>query len=450
MEPLMLTISAGEWEGINHRPHHFMRRSAASGWTVIYLEPPASLIAPLKDKRFLKRWQNWRLGLRQGEAGVYLLAPPPILPFGNRYRWINKMNQRLIAGTVNKALRQFQSPAPDVYTFLPSAVDLLPFIPHQRVIYDCVDDHAAFTGLIDPKVIQEMEQELMAKADVCFATAKQLYEDRKEWSSNFHIIPNGAEYERFAVAATGVNEVADEFEAPGLAGASEVVEAADLGKTAASPDSAETADEFEVSEAPEAPASAKATEALVPEDIADISSPIAGFVGGISDWVDIQLIADTAKLLPDFTFVLIGPVLTDVSCLEAQDNIRMLGPRPYQSLPEYLRFFDVCLITFKINKLTESVNPIKMFEYLSAGKPVVSTPLPEVLVFSQVVDVAANAKDTAEAVRNALSPEAKSVKSRENRQAVARENSWDARWDRALQLIQAVDNSSNSAKPAGN
>jgi glycosyltransferase involved in cell wall biosynthesis len=377
MNNFMLTISAGEWEGINHRPHHFMRRCAASGWTVIYLEPPASLIAPLKDKRFLKRWQNWRLGLRQGEAGVYLLAPPPILPFGSRYRWINKINQRLISGSVKRALGQLKTTAPDVYTFLPSAVDLLPFVPHQRVIYDCVDDHAAFTGLIDSKTIRGMEQELMRKAQVSFATAKKLYEDRKGWSSNFHIIPNGAEYERFAA------------------------------------------------------------EAPIPEDVADIPHPVAGFVGGISDWVDIDLIAATAKRLPEFTFLLIGPVLTDVSCLEKTDNVKILGPRPYESLPGYVRFFDVCLISFKINKLTESVNPIKMFEYLSAGKPVVSTPLPEVLAFDHVVAIAEGTENTAAALMEALGTEAQGTQAIEKRQTVARENSWDARWEAAVQLIQA-------------
>ena len=186
MKRLMLAISAGEWEGINHRPHHFMRRCAAGGWTVIYLEPPASLIAPLKDKRFLKRWKNWSRGLRQVEEKLYVLAPPPILPFGSKYRMINKINQWFISRTIKRALKKFNGTVPYIYTFLPSAVDLLNHIKHDRVIYDCVDDHAAFTGLIDAGVVYQMEKELMARADVSFATAKQLYEDRKSWSKNFN------------------------------------------------------------------------------------------------------------------------------------------------------------------------------------------------------------------------------------------------------------------------
>lgn len=380
MKRLMLTISAGEWEGINHRPHHFMRRCADSGWTVVYLEPPASLVAPLKDKRFLKRWSNWRKGLHKYEANLYVLAPPPVLPFGSKYRTINKLNQRLISRTVNRALRQFPSRSIDVFTFLPSAVDLLPLLNHDRVIYDCVDDHAAFTGLIDADVIQRMERELMSQADVCFATARKLYEDRKDWNDNFHIIPNGAEFERFAC------------------------------------------------DAPAVPA--------VPVDMVGIEHPIVGFVGGISDWVDVGLMAATAEAMPEVNFVLIGPALTDVGALKALNNVHLMGPKPYTSLPEYVRIFDVCLIPFKINKLTESVNPIKMFEYLAAGKPVVSTPLPEVAAFSEVVTLADGVDETVSAIRKALDPQAQSETSIRRRQQVAKDNSWDARWKVAMDLIE--------------
>ena len=378
MNRLMLAISAGEWEGINHRPHHFMRRCAAGGRKVLYLEPPASLIAPIKDRRFLKRWKNWLKGLRKAEENLYVLAPPPVLPFGSKYRVVNKINQWFISRTVKRALKECGGGVPDIFTFLPSAVDLLSFIDHGIVVYDCVDDHAAFTGLINADVVYQMEKELMARADVSFATAIQLYEDRKGWSGNFHIIPNGAEYEHFA--CTG-------------------------------------------------------NPPPVPEDCAGFDHPVAGFVGGISDWVDVDLIAAAAHRLPEVTFVLIGPVLTDVSCFTGLDNVKLLGARPYASLPGYVHFFDVCLIPFKINKLTESVNPIKMYEYLSAGKPVVSTPLPEVLAYRDVVMIAQGGQETAAAIRKALEPYARSEEMVRWRQQVARENSWDARWQTASDLI---------------
>ena len=430
MKPLMLTISAGEWEGINHRPHHFMRRCADSGWTVVYLEPPASLIAPLKDKRFLKRWSNWRKGLRKYEANLYVLAPPPVLPFGNKYRTINRLNQWLISRTINRALKQFpnggRNRSMDVFTFLPSAVDLLPLLKHNRVIYDCVDDHAAFTGLIDAGVVHRMERELMSQADVCFATARRLYEDRKDWSDNFHIIPNGAEFERFACVndTCADDSCANDTCANGAADSAADAAAVSGAFTGAVPEAVPTG----VSSAVPA----------VPEDMADLQRPIVGFVGGISDWVDVGLMADVAEAMPEVNFVLIGPALTDVGALESLDNVRLLGPKPYTSLPEYVKGFDVCLIPFKINKLTESVNPIKMFEYLAAGKPVVSTPLPEVAAFSEVVTLADGVEETVNAIMKALEPGAQSEASIRRRQQVAKENSWDARWKAVMNLIEGA------------
>jgi glycosyltransferase involved in cell wall biosynthesis len=173
-----------------------------------------------------------------------------------------------------------------------------------------------------------------------------------------------------------------------------------------------------------------------PEELKDIKHPVAGFVGGISDWVDVSLIAAAARQLPEVNFVLIGPVLADVSCFTGMDNVRLLGAKPYKNLPAYVRNFDVCLVPFKINKLTESVNPIKMFEYLAAGKPVISTPLPEVLAYRDVVTIAEGEQETVAGIRAALEPTAHSGISIGRRQQVARENSWDARWRKAAELIE--------------
>ncbi|MBO8129067.1 MAG: glycosyltransferase [Peptococcaceae bacterium] len=387
MERLMLAISAGEWEGIKHRPQHFMQRCARSGWTVIYLEPPATLIAPIKNRKMLKRWKNWFKGLRKVGENLYVLAPPPVLPFGNKYRIVNKINQWWMARTIKKAIKACKTETVDLYTFLPNAVDLLPYFSFHRVIYDCVDDHAAFTGLINAGVVYQMEKELMAEADLSFATAKRLLEDRKDWSTHLYLIPNGAEYEHFA---------------------------------------AEEKEE-------------KKKE--VPADLAGVPHPIAGFVGGISDWVDIPLLTNVAKKMKEVSFVLIGPVSTNVDALKQLPNVKLLGAKPYRQLPRYIRQFDTCLIPFRINKLTESVNPIKLFEYLSAGKPVVSTPLPEVFAYREVVEIAGDEEEMIQAINKTLEPKAREKENVQKRQQVGRENSWDARWQLALHYIKTVKDS---------
>ncbi len=388
----MLIISAGEWGSIHHRPHHFALRAERSGWNVLYVEPPASLLALFKNKELAKR--RWsRIGVRHREdSGIgvrprdnlHILAPPPTLPFGNRFRWVNRLNQRIIARSIKRALSTIDQPPDqpiDLYSYLPSAVDLLPLLNFANIIYDCVDDHAAFTGTHSKKTLDTMERELMQKADVSFATATQLMKDRSGWSGNFHLIPNGAEYEHFAPA---VNKLYP-----------------------------------------------------LPQDISDLAPPIIGFVGGISDWINIELIAETAALLPDYQFVLIGPIDTDVTILKQQPNITLLGPKHYDNLPQYLSHFDVCLIPFRINKLTASVNPIKMYEYLAAGKPIAATPMPEVIRFESVIRIAATAQETADTITELLqlaNSEA-SVAAVAERQQLALENSWDARWQAVLSRL---------------
>ncbi len=378
---IMLTVSAGEWDGIQHRPHHFMRRSAKTGWAVIYLEPPASLIAPFKNKKMLKRWTNWLKGLRLVEENIYLLAPPPILPFTNKYRFINKLNQRIISFSIKKAIKSFKQSSIDLYTFLPNAIDLLPLIKFDRVIYDCVDDHASFTGLTNIDTIHQMEKELMKEASVSFATARQLLVDKKDWSDNLHLIPNGADYEHFSIAS----------------------------KKSAS----------------------------MPPDLIGINQPIIGFIGGISDWIDISLITNVARQMQHLTFVLIGPVATNIDNLSVLTNVRILGAKKYQDLPTYISYFSACLIPFKINKLTESVNPIKMYEYLSAGKPIISTALPEVITYNKVIEIIHNEQEMIAAIAKALTPEENSYERIKERQEIGKANSWDSRWQLAVKQIEA-------------
>ncbi|MGD9679085.1 MAG: glycosyltransferase [Vulcanibacillus sp.] len=383
MKKLMLCISAGEWAGIQHRPHHFMKRSAKTGWTVLYLEPPATIISPLKNIKMLNRWANWVKGLRLQEENIYLLSPPPILPFANKFRAINKFNQWLISKTIKRAIKKIniKFSSIDMYSFLPNAVDLLNLLEFDRVIYDCVDDHASFTGFIRPRTVYKMEKELMKKANVSFATAKQLMADREGWSNNFHLIPNGAEYEHFAVASKD--------------------------------------------------------DGYIPTDIKEFRYPVVGFVGGISDWIDIALIADVAKQMEDIRFFLIGPIATDIEQLRKLPNIQIFGAKRYKELPSYIKHFDICLIPFKINKLTESVNPIKLFEYFSTGKPIISTPLPEVVAYSHVVDIVHNAQEMIESIEKIIAIGVKKDPRIKEREQLGRENSWDTRWQLAVNYIEA-------------
>src|SRR5439155_3472018 len=118
-------------------------------------------------------------------------------------------------------------------------------------------------------------------------------------------------------------------------------------------------------------------ETEVPEDIKTLRRPVIGFFGLIADWVDLDLIRSLAHARPDWTFVLIGKVVTDTRALQSLKNVHFLGQKPYQLLPAYAKGFDIAILPFVMNELTLAANPLKLREYLAAGLPVVSSAIPE-------------------------------------------------------------------------
>ena len=141
-----------------------------------------------------------------------------------------------------------------------------------------------------------------------------------------------------------------------------------------------------------------------PTDLQNIPSPRLGFFGLIRDWVDIGLLAQIARKRKDWHFVIIGDAdsTVDLSRYRTLANIHFLGRKPYTELPAYCRHFDVGLIPFKVNDLTYAVNPIKLREYLSAGLPVVSTPMPEVKLYESLVEIAGSPAEFEQAIENSL------------------------------------------------
>jgi len=160
-----------------------------------------------------------------------------------------------------------------------------------------------------------------------------------------------------------------------------------------------------------------------------------GFFGLIREWVDLELLASVARRRPDWHIVLLGDSTIDLSPYQNLPNIHFLGRKRYEELPAYCKQFDVGLIPFKVNELTRAVNPIKLREYLAAGLPVVSTPLPEIsLLKKRCVYVADTADGFIEAVELAL---AVSSKERfEQSLAMARET-WAAKIDLICQHLDS-------------
>ena len=213
------------------------------------------------------------------------------------------------------------------------------------VVYDCMDELANFR--FAPPNIAEHERFLLSKADVVFTGGYQLFQSKSRHHPNVHFIGCGVDISHYSRA--------------------------------------------------------RAAETHLPPDIADLPQPIFGYFGVIDERIDYDLLAQLAASFPDASVVMIGPLAKiERSRLPSSDNIYWLGQRPYDDLPAYLKAFDVCLMPFALNEATQYINPTKTLEYMAAGKPIVSTAVPDVVHnFAPVVDVAASAGDFVLAVRQA-------------------------------------------------
>ncbi|WP_333804622.1 glycosyltransferase [Sulfurospirillum sp.] len=233
-----------------------------------------------------------------------------------------------------------------------------------KVIFDCMDDHSGFST--NTRESLKEEHELIKKADLVIASSQLLFDKNIQLNHKTIHVKNGTEFEHFRNAQS--NGKLDEL--------------------------------------------AKKT--------------IIGYYGAISDWFDMDIVEYCAKKLPDYNFVMIGSTFgCDISRVETIKNIFFLGEIPYKELPGYFAYFDVCLIPFKIIPLTLATNPVKFYEYLSAGKPVVSVELPELLAYKQYCFLANDKESFCQYIEEALAENSQLKK--QERIQLAKENSWRER-----------------------
>lgn len=172
-----------------------------------------------------------------------------------------------------------------------------------------------------------------------------------------------------------------------------------------------------------------------PPDLANLPGQLIGYYGAIADWLDLSLIKQLLKDYPNDSLVLIGRLQNQaVQDLAASSpNLHLLGEKPYAQLPDYLANFDACLIPFKLTKLIKATNPVKLYEYFAAGKPVVATRLPELAPYKNLLYQASNPQEFSAAVKKALTENSKQLRAK--RIEIASNNTWD---DRAHSLLDTL------------
>ena len=352
------------------RKQHVMNRIDAE--EILYFDPAVTYIAPLKDKSAWKRlFKHFGKG-EKVKDNITVYATPPLLPFFNKNNTINKINQKRLARFVRKKMKKHGFENPVLWCYSPSSADAAPYIPHSALVYDCVDRHSAYKGFIDEDTVNSLEKNLSEQANTVFATAVGLYDTLSTYNKHTHLLPNGVNFEHFNRAAN------EKFE--------------------------------------------------VPEDMKDIKHPIMGFIGMLQECIDYDKIEAIAKMRPDWSVVLVGKTLPGVNLdyLKQYENIHFLGMKKYDDIPAYIQNFDVCLNVFRDGNLSRDVSPLKFYEYLATGKPVVSTPQPEqVLDYADSVYIARGEEDFVAKCEEAMrEPDEEKTKLRIEH---ARACSWDSR-----------------------
>jgi glycosyltransferase involved in cell wall biosynthesis len=359
--------------------HHLMSRLAREN-RVLFVESLGLRRPQLAGRDVSRVWRRLRRGLAPPRAvdGLHVLSPL-VLPF-HRSAAVRALNRRLLPALVRRAARRLGFRRPILWAYVPQAEALLDPLDPALVVYHCVDDIAA-QERIDTASFRAAEERFAARADLVLASAPALAQRLRTISRNVLDAPNVADTELFSAALL-----------PG----------------------------------PVDPA------------MAALPQPRIVFTGAIvSIKLDFRLIAEIARLRPSWSFALVGPVgpgdpRTDVSPLAAEPNIYLLGGRAYGELPEVLRAADAGLIPYARNELTESIFPMKVYEYLGAGLPVVATPLPALRGIADVA-TAADAAGIAELLDEALA--ADNPELRAARSARAASHSWERRLEEIATAI---------------
>lgn len=186
----IVCLATSPWYPIPTRKQQVMSRIPDA--EILYFDPSITYIAPMKDKAAQPGLTNYKKAGVHPQENITVYALPPVLPFFYKFRWINRLNQRKIARFVREKMREHGFEDAVLWVYSPVTADLVDLVPHKALVYDCVDRHSAYGGLMDPALVDAMELELAKKADHVFATADALADRLRTVQPKTDMIPNGA------------------------------------------------------------------------------------------------------------------------------------------------------------------------------------------------------------------------------------------------------------------
>jgi len=297
-------------------------------------------------RRIAEKAMGW---LGRSDGGDDLVLPenltvisPFMVPW-NQFGILRAFNRRQVVSSVRSAMEELGFDSPLVVATVPNAADYIGRLGERLFVYYCVDEFSEWPG-VNGELVKDLERTMLSGVDMVAAVSDRLAASKKAANGPTHLLTHGVDIGHFGQAS-----------------------------------SAEPAEMFR-----------------------DLPGPVIGYFGLIDERTDQDLLVALLERFPESSLVLIGNTKVSLGRLEQFDNFHHVPPVPYEVLPRYIAGFDVAIIPYLVNELSNNINPLKLKEYMASGVPIVSTPLPEVVKFDGFIRTASTSASFTEAVASAL------------------------------------------------
>lgn len=376
-----------DWNADNRTSSHHIARELARHHRVVYFECPG-LRTPRATGRDLRRSVTMiRTALARPRPIANHMTVSTLLQIPLHGRpGLKRLNSAVMLGQVRRTMRHLRVRRPLAWFGQPHLTPLLGRMGEILDVYYCIDDFAALPG-VDPPAVRAMDEEMTRRAHVVFVASRPMLDRKRGQAARLHLNPHGVDHAHFARSLDAATPIAAE--------------------------------------------------------VAALPRPVVGYIGLVERWLDLDLLGAIAAARPQWSFVLVGRLAVEPNGVDRLPNVHLLGPRPYERLPEYARGFDVALMPYLLNDQVLHSNPIKLREYLAAGRPVVSVPVPEVERFAEVVHLARGPEGFLRAIEDALGERDPAAARR--RSEYVRPMSWEACVHRAMEIVEATLAERNAA-----
>ena len=378
--PIVCLSSAGWDTDTPVNVHHIMKRLAIDH-QILWMDSQPMRVPSLSRSdvgKVIRRVRSSAGGIRELQDNIWGITPRalPVSSVGLVQNWSDHRLQKAIS----KAIETLGFRSFILWTFLPSWAGLAGNMGEALTIYHCVDDYEA-NPRVNSQLVMDLERQLLGKADLVIVTSEPLLRKLEQFHRNVHLVQAGVD------------------------------------------------DGFFLDDEPP-----------IPDDLSDIPVPRIGFTGAVSEYkVDIPLMVEAAERYPDVSFVLIGPVgagdpNTDISKLRKQSNVYLIGSRDHDSLPDYLYHMDALMLPSPDTPTMKSSFPVKLFEYLATGKPILARAQEPLEEYASLVYLAESRVDFINGIGRVLDDN--DISKRKARVEIAKLNKWE---HRIIQLGKIVE-----------